>query len=176
MPDPQPFTDDDRSELVAYLDGELAGDSHRRMENRLLTDAVVRAEADSLKRAWDLLDVLPRPEPSTDFTERTLDRVSALVVPRGPTTQLASAVWYKRPAVMVASSSVAAVFAIALGFALTPGPRLARPVDMNPDSDTLMEREPTVIENLPLYLAVENLDYLLVLDQSDLFADDGVAR
>ena len=65
MPDPQPFTDDDRDDLIAYLDGELQGAAQRRVENRLVTDPTVRAEADSLKRAWDLLDYLPRPEPSS---------------------------------------------------------------------------------------------------------------
>ena len=40
----------------------------------------------------------------------------------------------------------------------------------------LMTREPTVIENLPVYLAAENLDYVLALDQSDLFTDDGTGR
>jgi hypothetical protein len=39
-----------------------------------------------------------------------------------------------------------------------------------------MKREPTVIENLPLYLAAENLDYLLALDQSDLFTDESAGR
>jgi hypothetical protein len=39
-----------------------------------------------------------------------------------------------------------------------------------------MAKEPGVIENLPLYLAAENLDYLLALDQSELFADDGTGR
>jgi hypothetical protein len=39
-----------------------------------------------------------------------------------------------------------------------------------------MTKEPRVIENLPLYLAADNLDYLLALDQSDLFTDDGTGR
>src|SRR5579871_3210319 len=31
-----------------------------------------------MRQAWELLDYLPRPGPSADFTNRTLDRVSAL--------------------------------------------------------------------------------------------------
>jgi anti-sigma factor RsiW len=176
MPKKQPFTDDDRSELVAYLDGELVGDAQRRIENRLITDPTVRAEADSLKRAWDLLDVLPRPEPSTDFTERTMDRVSAVVVPSRKTTCPVAEGWNRRTLVAIASWSAAALLAAVLGFILMPRPRPASSADMDLVNDKLMVREPTVIENLPLYLAAENLDYLLALDQSDLFADDGVAR
>src|SRR5437016_255159 len=78
MPDPAPFTDADRAELVAYLDGELDRTGQQRVEARLGRDVRARAEAETLKRAWELLDYLPRPEPSPNFTERTLTRISAL--------------------------------------------------------------------------------------------------
>src|SRR5581483_2340487 len=77
MPDPQPLTDTDRAELVAYLDGELDADGQQRVEARLSGDALARAEADALKRAWDLLDHLPRAQPSSDFTERTVTLITA---------------------------------------------------------------------------------------------------
>src|SRR5262249_50355106 len=78
VPEPQPLSDADRAELTAYLDGEWAGEDRRRVEARLASDPRLRAEADSLKRAWELLDALPRLAPSNEFTTRTLDRVSAL--------------------------------------------------------------------------------------------------
>jgi anti-sigma factor RsiW len=176
---PNPFTDDDRAELIAYMDGELAGEAQRRVENRLITDSTARTEADSLKRAWDLLDYLPRPEPSIDFTERTLTRVSALQVPAAITRPVSSAIappWRRRPAVIWSSFVAAALLTLVAGYALTPGPRRITPADVDPATDVLMAKEPGVIENLPLYLAAENLDYLLALDQSDLFADDGTGR
>ncbi len=177
MPDPQPITDDDRADLVAYLDGELEADAQRRVEARLNTDANARSEADTLKRAWELLDYLPRSEPSTDFTERTLDRVSALRASTGTSRSAvapAAVPWYRRQTAFVASVAAAALLAFAVGYAVTPGPR--PPPDVDPDTDPLMASEPRVIENLPLYLAADNLDYLLALDQSDLFADDGTGR
>jgi anti-sigma factor RsiW len=175
----EPLTDDDRSELIAYLDGELAGDAQRRVENRLITDASVRAEADSLKRAWELLDYLPRPEPSTDFTERTLDRVSALKVPaagKPPIARPAPVPRHRGRLLAWGSFAAAAAFAFGAGYAVTPGPRPITAADVDPATDVLMAKEPGVIENLPLYLAAENLDYLLALDQSELFADDGTGR
>src|SRR6478609_3214131 len=101
MADQPPLTDDDRAELVAYLDGELPADAQRRVEARLNADAAARTEADTLRRAWDLLDYLPRAEPSTDFTERTLDRVSAMSLsspsrPSPSTIGLPIVPWYRQ--------------------------------------------------------------------------------
>ena len=55
---------------------------------------------------------------------------------------------------------------------VSPGPRAT--VDL--DSDPIYKNEPRLIENLPFYLAVENLDYLQSLDTIDLFGDDAVGR
>lgn len=72
------LTDEERENLVAFLDGELEDDAARNLEARLQLDAEVRHEADALKQAWDLLDYLPRPEVSSTFTNRTLDRIAAV--------------------------------------------------------------------------------------------------
>jgi anti-sigma-K factor RskA len=180
MADKQPLSDADRADLTAYLDGELAADARRRIEQRLAADAMLRTEADSLKQAWEMLDYLPRPAPGADFATRTLERVSAVGGPAVTRTAVsATAVEVprsRRRRVAAASWTAAAVLALALGFAATPGRRPITASEMNPDADVLMVREPTVVENLLLYLAVENLDYLLALDQSDLFADDATGR
>jgi anti-sigma factor RsiW len=75
MAERPPLTEQERADLVAYLDGELQGDAARAIEARLSLDPAVRAEAESLRRAWDMLDFLPRPAVSTHFTERTLSRL-----------------------------------------------------------------------------------------------------
>ncbi|MFN4259581.1 MAG: hypothetical protein ACK4RK_09800 [Gemmataceae bacterium] len=72
-----PWNEEDREELVAYLDGELDADAAHRLQTRLQLDPRARSEAESLQQAWDLLDYLPQPAPSSSFTHRTLDRVSA---------------------------------------------------------------------------------------------------
>lgn len=71
---PDPF----EAELVAYLDGELDEASARQVEARLARDPAARARAAELKKSFDLLDYLPRPEPSATFTTRTLDKLPAV--------------------------------------------------------------------------------------------------
>ncbi len=78
MNKPSRLSDEDRADLVAYLDGELKGQAARTIEERLSRDETVRDEAAALKRTWDLLDFLPTPEPSPNFTNRTLSSVRPL--------------------------------------------------------------------------------------------------
>src|SRR5215510_9110948 len=78
------LSDEDRENLTAYLDGELDEESARQLEAKLSIDDEARAEADALQQAWGMLDYLPRPEPSSSFTHRTLERlaVQTATVPR----------------------------------------------------------------------------------------------
>src|SRR3954470_9872953 len=75
---PTPEADDPKDgateELVAYLDGELDPKANEAMATKLSLDSKLRAEADALQRAWDILDVLPRPQPSAAFTTRTVSQ------------------------------------------------------------------------------------------------------
>src|SRR5438552_12783946 len=73
-----PLSDEDRENLVAYLDGELDSKAARALEAKLNLDAEARAEAEALRRTWEMLDYLPRPEPTATFSSRTLERVSAV--------------------------------------------------------------------------------------------------
>src|SRR5262245_61243443 len=77
MSEPTPLSDEDRATLVAYLDGELNEEEARHVEARISQDPAVRAEVESMKRTWDLLDYLPRVEPSPTFTHRTVSLVTA---------------------------------------------------------------------------------------------------
>src|SRR4051812_3320818 len=77
------LTDEERAELVAYLDNEVGGEAKRAIEAKLSRDPTWRAEAESLKRTWDLLDYLPRPEPKTDFTQRTMSKIGPVRKPEG---------------------------------------------------------------------------------------------
>ncbi len=76
--DKAPLTEAERENLVAYLDHELEDAQARAVEAKIQLNPAVRAEADQMKRAWDLLDYLPRAEPKADFTCRTMDRLTAL--------------------------------------------------------------------------------------------------
>src|SRR5689334_9729884 len=78
MADIHPLSDDEREELIAYLDGEADAEKARAMEAKLNRDPQMRKEAEALRKSYDLLDYLPRPEPSASFTQRTMTRVSAV--------------------------------------------------------------------------------------------------
>src|SRR5262249_18131882 len=72
------ITDADRDELVAYLDGELDAAGQQRVETRLSLEPKVRAEVDALKKTWEMLEYLPRAEPTAEFSARRLDAGAAL--------------------------------------------------------------------------------------------------
>src|SRR5262245_30216124 len=79
MPDDDaPAADPFEADLVAYLDGELDPLAARKVEERLASDPAARQKAAALKKTFDLLDYLPKPEPSPTFTTRTLDKIPAL--------------------------------------------------------------------------------------------------
>ncbi len=65
-----------RRDLVAFLDQELDPRRAAIIETKISLDPKIRAEADSLRRTWELLDFLPKPpEPSATFTSRTLEKI-----------------------------------------------------------------------------------------------------
>src|SRR3712207_5478321 len=67
-------------ELVAYLDGELSPDECRAIEERLAQDADYRSQLRDLDRAWEALDVLPKPTPGDDFARTTMELVTDAAV------------------------------------------------------------------------------------------------
>src|SRR5690242_21472649 len=78
MSEPAPLSEQERADLVAYLDGELTGEAARALEAKLSLNPAIRAEADALRRTWDLLDFLPKSQPSPSFTHRTMERLVPL--------------------------------------------------------------------------------------------------
>ena len=72
--------------LVAYLDGELPEGDARDVESSLASDPAMRAEVEKLNRAWELLDLLPRPNASGEFSSRTLTTLKV----SGATTALSN--------------------------------------------------------------------------------------
>lgn len=71
--DEEPAIDEkEREELVAYLDGELEGRAAAELEARLARSETLRREASTIQGAYDLLDFLPMPATTPDFTRRTV--------------------------------------------------------------------------------------------------------
>ncbi len=162
------LNDDERAELIAYLDGELEEEAARAVEAKLNRDPRLRAEAETLRRAWDLLDYLPRPEPSTDFTSRTVQRISVQAATRGRArgrwrTWTLGAGW--AAAVLLAAGASYNWTATHLHRQAT---RLEEPIDV----DQLLVRDLRVLENKRLYDQVDSLEFLRKLDSPELFGDE----
>src|ERR1700722_14565202 len=71
-----PLNEDEKAELVAYLDGELDDAATQAVEAKIATNADARAELDALKQTWGMLDYLPKASASPNFTNRTMERLS----------------------------------------------------------------------------------------------------
>jgi hypothetical protein len=170
-----PLNDEDREQLVSYLDGELDEASAQSFEARLNTDPSLRAEAEALKQAWELLDYLPRPQPSGSFTHRTLERLSAC---RQPTTMIRRR---RRWPIGLAGLSWAAALVLAVGLGLglarwwfTPRPAPIAPPP--PEVEQVLRHDLRVIENRRLYESVGDLEFLQALDALGLADEDSLER
>lgn len=71
------LSEEERVNLVAYLDGELSDDETRELETKLSRSLSARREVDALRKSWDLLEFLPRPEAPDDFASRTITRIQS---------------------------------------------------------------------------------------------------
>ena len=200
MIDPQPPDDSTEpdpvdAELIAYLDGELEASDARRIEDQLDRDPKLRARADALKRSFDLLDFLPKPEPSSNFATRTMDKLPVSVKPVAGTAATAttpipvaipsSMSSLAFPHASLPPSAPAWVWALglflAVGFALGAGylgTAAARKYVFGsatvkePDTDSLTIADVRIIENLPLYAPVDDLDFLNQLAAPEFFGDE----
>jgi hypothetical protein len=176
------LSDKERADLVAYLDGELDEAAARAVEVKLNLDPQARADVVALRKTWELLDYLPRAEPSPSFTHRTLERLTGVRKPvplrreRWP--------WWS----VAAAWAAAALLAAALGFIGTnrvTGPRDASPITEKDEQkkrhtfetmsdeeiDQSLVRNLRIVENKRLYENVEDMEFLQKLDNPDLFGE-----
>lgn len=172
------INDDEHTNLVAYLDGELDETAASALEAKLNLDPRVRAEANQLKRTWDLLDFLPKAEPSVDFTHRTLERVIAGSRPVSTRLRL-PARWLPSPLALTwaAAILVAAVVGFGGGTKL-PRQQTAIPIpEAQGEVSEEWVRDLRVMQNRRLYEQVDNFQFLQKLadpDDPDLFGDDNL--
>jgi anti-sigma factor RsiW len=176
-----PLSEKDREDLVAYLDGELDSESTRALEVRLNLDAAARAEAEALRRAWDMLDYLPKPEPSGSFTSQTLEKVGLTCPVTVPTKTLPFSNWHSwsfrlgwvAATLLAGTVGYAGVSWMAKRHAAVPSPT-ANSAAPSPASDyeALLVRDLRLIEHKRLYDFVEDTHFLNLLDDPDLFGDD----
>lgn len=150
-----------RSNLVAYLDGELAPEENEELDRVLVRSHTARREVDLLTRTWEMLDALPRPQVPGDFSTRTLERIETEAVQE----QLRGEWWVRRGRRAAVSLAWLASVALAatIGFlTLNWWPS---------DSRALLEDLP-LIEELDQYRAVGDIEFLKELHQVGEFRSD----
>lgn len=161
----------DQADLVAYLDGELDKQTAQDLEARLTRDPRARAELEALRQTWELLDYLPRPEPSASFTHRTLERVSALR-PAARAGRNGEGRW----PLWVTGLGWAASLLLAAGAGFAALKLLASSGEGKPSPDPLAHLEPAeverqlvqnlrLLENKRLYENVDDIEFLRNLEE-----------
>jgi anti-sigma-K factor RskA len=163
-PPDDPDPDDD---LIAYLDGELDDDAAEAVESQLANDPAARARADEHKKAFDLLDYLPKSEPSPTFTNRTITRLMPTAAVSGSQPTPTVPPFRRKVGPEVLAWAVLAVLAVSVAFVGSQVWRHAVP----PTGELLLSDLP-VIESLPLYAGVDDLAFLRELDKFDPFGSE----
>jgi hypothetical protein len=161
-PDQQRLTPAERANLVAYLDGELADPDARAIATKLANSATARREVDALEKTWDLLDFLPRPKATEDFTARTLSQVLHGDVQSNEFGSAAMQI--ARRAGTVLFGTTLALLAFAIGYAFTQW--------VWPNPSARLTRELPIAEHLDEYRDVGSFEFLRELVESPEFNDE----
>jgi len=158
---------DQRSNLVAYLDGELPEPAAKEIEHVLSKSPTVQHDVEMLSRTWDLLDQLPRLAGSSDLTARTITVIKPDEAPK----PLLPASWIARfPKEAFRRGTIVATWVAGLALAAVVGFVITNRMIPNP-SDELLRNLP-VIEKLDLYSNVESIEFLRELDKRSVSFDE----
>jgi anti-sigma factor RsiW len=147
-----PLTDADRTELVAYLAGELPADAATVIASRLAREPALRHEADRLDTSWALLDHLATPEASPQLATQTLTRIRQLETVSGHRPVAGQSGERRFPGWLQA-----AAFASVVGLASCAGYALAGWI--SPPKDRRVLTDLSLAENLEEYRAVGTWDF-----------------
>jgi anti-sigma factor RsiW len=151
---------DQRSNLIAYLDGELPEPAAKEIEHVLSRSPTVQHDVEMLSRTWDLLDQLPRLTGSSDLTNRMVTVVKEAEEPK----PFLPATWLARiPKEPLRRGGIVAVWAAGLALAAVAGFLVTN--RMMPDPSQELLKNLPVIEKLDLYSNVETIDFLRELDK-----------
>ncbi len=160
--DPTDISEDPiRDQLVAYLDGELDADEAQRVEERLASDEVFRGELQRLAVAWDCLDQLPRQTVDETFTQTTVEMV-AVAAEQDVARQTAALPRHRRTRRLAIVGMLAA--SVLVGFL---GAQI-----IWPNQNKQIERDLPVIANLDLYSQVDDIAFLRMLYEQEVFAEE----
>jgi anti-sigma factor RsiW len=160
------LNDRDRENLTAYLDGELDEKTAQALEAKINLDPDARKEVEELRKAWAMLDYLPKPADPAGFTHRTLHRITVENVGRAASTGVMRrrriGFWFRSAAW---AGAIAAAAGLGLGAAqlIFPGPAPA------PSPDEILVRHLRIMEKWRQYENIDDLDFVRALDHPELF-------
>lgn len=152
------LTEEQRTELVAYLDGELAQADAERVRKLLADNAEARREAEELTVAWEALDSLEEVQASGDFTQRTMTSIEAMA----ETERVGETAKFNLKRGSILGGWMLGILASAVaGFCLTNWS-----VD---DESQRLVRDLELIKSLPKYERVQSVELLERIDKEELF-------
>lgn len=150
---------DQRDDLVAYLDGELPDSLANAIDQVLARSEVARNEVEALARTWEMLDVLPTPKASPEFTDRTMTTLKVGEVPYNITEQA----WFG----YLKKGAVLAVWCAALGLSGWLGFQIT--TRWIPNEHEQILNDLPILQNFDAYQEVQTIDFLEQLKKSGLF-------
>jgi anti-sigma factor RsiW len=157
VPDQQRLSIEERANLVAYLDGELNDAQARAIATKLTQSLTARREVDALQKTWELLDLLPRPKASEDFTARTL----SVAIHQGEGRITSAAADLARRTGLGLAWVAASALLFVLGYFLT--------LRVWPNPTARLARDLPIAESLDEYRDVGSFEFLKQLDSSTEF-------
>jgi anti-sigma factor RsiW len=156
------LTAEQRADLVAYLDGELDEGATQRIEGILAQSPVARNDTEMLVRTYDLLELLPRPKATTEFTEKTIATARLTEVK----TDFAQS-----PALKTARDGLKLLVLAAVVFAVGVGGYAIANRLVSLESDQLV-RDLPVVERMDDYREVGDFEFVKKLsNESSLLRD-----
>ncbi|MDG3002908.1 hypothetical protein [Paludisphaera mucosa] len=158
-PDQQRLRPEERANLVAYIDGELTETESRALSTKITHSATARREVELLKKTWEALDKLPRPQISDQFQDRTLTYVRSIQIRQGTRLEplagsFTAALKIAACLFLVGSTGAGGYFAVR---------------NFWPDPDARVIRDLSVAEHLDEYLEVGRFELLDALKNSPEF-------
>ncbi len=163
-----PLTEDEKAELVAYLDGELDDAGTQAVEAKIATNPDARAELDAMKQTWGMLDFLPKASPSPNFTNRTMERLSLEKVgPKKTMPMRGTHPWLTRFA-----WAAAVLIALGGGYLISANAFRTPTPEPIPDADLPLMDNLRIAEKWRFYENADDLEFVKKLTNPDLFGED----
>ncbi len=151
-----------KDQLVSYLDGELDAQTSRQIERQLAEDATLREKMQQLDRTWELLGTLDTSPCAETFTHTTLEMVSTAAAEDLESSLAAAPRRRRRRLALVVAGLLVAGMAGFLGV-----------IFWAPNPNHQLIHDLPVLENLDKYRWVDDVQFIQMLLEEDLFAEEG---